>query len=119
LASMNSIKSAFGGGGRSVVVRLAAIALLVLISADLTDVACDPLGIHLDRASLTQPAPPGEDSCGALCIPDCFCCAHTLPAKAAFVIWKAEILLDPPPQPACRSVAGFSFILDHVPLSLA
>lgn len=98
--------------------RLAAIALLVLIGSDLTDVACDPLGIHLGSVSLTHSAPPGEDSCGQLCIPDCFCCAHTLPAQAAFVIWKAEILLEPPQLPVCRSVAGFSFIPDHVPLSI-
>jgi len=117
LAAMNSIGSAFGGSGRSMLFRSAAVALLALIGADLTDASCDPIGIHPECAAFSRPAPPADDSCGQLCIPDCFCCARTLPARSAFVIWKAEILLDPPLMPVCHSAAGFSFILDHVPIS--
>lgn len=98
--------------------RLAAVALLVLIGGDLADVACDPLGIHPESASLTGPFTPAGDACGEVCIPDCFCCARTLPARSAFVIWKAEVLLDPPLFPVCHSDTGFSFVLDHVPISL-
>ena len=115
---MNSIGLPLGGRGRRVVARLAAIALLALIGGDLADVSCDPLGIHPESTSLTHPIAPMGDSCGEVCIPDCFCCARTLPARSAFVIWKAEVLLDPPLLPVCHSVAGFSTLPDHVPISL-
>jgi hypothetical protein len=116
---MNSVGSGLDGGGRRMMVRLVAIALLALIGGDLTDVSCDPIGIHPENASFTHPAPPSGDSCGEVCIPDCFCCASKLPAQSAFVIWKAEILLDTPASPVCHSVAGFSFIPDHVPIFLS
>jgi len=115
---MNPSVAAFGGGGKTVVMRLAAILLLALIGGDLADAGCDPLGIHPESASFNVPFIPVGDSCGEFCIPDCFCCARTLPARSAFVIWKAEVLLDPPMLPACRSVAGFSTIPDHVPITL-
>lgn len=116
---MNSKRSPFGGGRSIVLVRLVAVALLALIGADVTDVACDPLGIHPESASLAGPFTPECDSCGEVCIPDCFCCARALPAQSAFVIWKGEVTLDPPLLPVCHSVAGFSFILDHVPIFLS
>jgi hypothetical protein len=119
LSSMKSIAAVRGRGGRRWVVRLVAITLLALIGGDLADASCDPIGIHPQSASLSPPAPPAGDSCGEVCIPDCFCCARTLPAQSAWVIWKAEVLLEPPQLPVCHSIAGFSFILDHVPISLA
>jgi hypothetical protein len=115
---MKPIVAALGGDGSTVVMRLVAIALLALIGGDLADVSCDPIGIHPQSACFTHPTVPAGDSCGEVCIPDCFCCAHTLPAQSAFVICRAEIRLDPPLMPVFNSDSGFAFVPDHVPISV-
>jgi hypothetical protein len=118
LCSMISILSMSGRDSGRWGVRLVAITLLALIGGDLADVSCDPIGINPQGVSLAHAASPVSESCGEVCFPDCFCCARTLPAQSAFVIWRAEVLLEPPQLPVCHSVAGVSFILDHVPISL-
>ena len=106
------------GRGRSLA-RFLAFLLLALICGDITEAACDPIGIFPAAPALTHSYPQAGDPCGEFCVHDCFCCASTLPAPAAFLLLRAEIPLDSPVMPVYRSIAGYRFVPDHVPIPLS
>jgi len=98
------------------VAQIAAIALLALIGADLSDADCEPFSLPgADLLSAPSAAP--VDACAGGCVPDCFCCSL---AVAPELGESRQALIVVPGDPAGDDWAteGHPSRLEHIPLAL-
>lgn len=84
------------------VLRYAAALLLVCaIGADLAaDTLCDAAQGVGGPTSLVAAPSDASDSCGAVCVPDCFCCSISLSAQTFLLPVTVDGVLPPAAQPA-------------------
>jgi hypothetical protein len=99
--------------------RIAAIFLLALISGDLADASCDPIRLPQDAPDHIASAQDLPDPCADCCVPDCFCCATSLPAAESFTLPGAGAVFGRPMEPAETLIPGVSPLVDHIPLSVS
>ncbi len=104
-----------------VLLQVAAVALLVLIAADVSaDAQCVEVIGGTAAAALSAPqAPESADPCDTSCVPDCFCCcviiSHALapygPPSVPLVELEVKLHLAPSP--------GVVRLLDLPPLAFS
>ncbi len=80
-----------GAGGRRRFHSIAALLLLLAITADLSDDSCHPLPQARSQAASLRGAstPLAEDACASVCVPDCYCCS-TISVTVAYVPQQAS-----------------------------
>jgi len=106
-------------GPRRVTLRVAAALLLAVIGLDIaSDTTCD-LGYLVRSAALEYHASDqaGGDPCGEVCIPDCFCCARSVPTAAVLLVPRPLKLAALDPLPGERWPEGVRPVVDHPPHS--
>lgn len=104
-------------GIRQIPIRSAAALLLVLIAADLVDNSCDPSRFLAGSLITSSSGATSGEACGAVCVPDCFCCSTPGPALQAFSIPTTESIVAGPAPPVYNLIAGIPSLLDHVPIA--
>lgn len=84
------------------VLRLSVALLLVCaIGADLTaDTLCDAAQEMGGPISLVAAPSDASDSCGSVCVPDCFCCSISLSAQTFVLPVMVDAALPPAVRPA-------------------
>lgn len=98
---------------------LAALFLLLAITGDLVaDARCDEFaqsgGASVLREAGTERT--DSDSCATGCVPDCYCCSHTVAGTLIVVARVAGPASLTPPLPAVGSLTGVQPVVDHPPL---
>lgn len=97
---------------------IAALMLLLVIAADLSDDACHPLPHGRTQATSISGALAG-DACASACVPDCYCCS-TISVTVAYVPQQATGAATPLLAPAARSYPpGVRPLPYHPPLTLS
>jgi hypothetical protein len=101
---------------------LAALFLLFAITSDLVaDARCDEFA-RWDAASVMRAAETGRadaDSCDTGCVPDCYCCSHTVAGTLIVVAHDAGPARLTPSLPPPGSLTGVQPVVDHPPLHLS
>lgn len=105
-----------------IVRALAALFLLLAITSDLVaDARCDEFA-RWDTASVVREAGTGRgdaDSCATGCVPDCYCCSHTVAGTLIVVARDAGPASLTPPLPRPGSLTGVQPVVDHPPPHLS
>jgi hypothetical protein len=97
--------------------RWGACLLLAVIGLDIaSDAACD-LGSLAQAATREYQAPDATsgDPCGDVCIPDCFCCARSVPTATIILVPQPMELASIDPLLHERWPEGVRPIVDHPP----
>ena len=85
--------------------------------SDLPDAWCDPPPLSQDDHSLAIPRPADADACEDVCVPDCFCCATTVPAAQPMSIERPDPPAEKQPSSILSIATGFSSLPEHVPIA--
>ncbi|MCL4822315.1 MAG: hypothetical protein KJ067_24570 [Vicinamibacteria bacterium] len=105
-----------------VVRALAALFLLVAITSDLlADARCDEFA-PVDFTSVVREAGTGRDdtdSCATGCVPDCYCCSHTVAGTLIVVAHDGGPASRTPSLAPVGSLTGVQPVVDHPPLHLS
>ena len=96
----------------------AASLLLAVIVADLGDAFCDPLWSSAGTLTVTGAQEEGSETCGSVCLPDCFCCSRPLPAGGSLLLEAPAILAGSIFIHPVEFSADFPNVIEHVPLAL-
>lgn len=101
---------------------LAALFLLLAITSDLVaDARCDEFA-RLGAVSVLREAgagPGDADSCATGCVPDCYCCSHTVAGTLIVVAHDAGPASLTPSLPPVGSLTGVQPVVDRPPLHLS
>lgn len=96
--------------------RVVTLLLLALVLADLNDADCDPIGVGPAASGIAPAEGETSDGCGAVCVPDCFCCSVLLPAPAAFVLERTRVESETVEPPSLAPAAGHTPLPEHIPI---
>jgi hypothetical protein len=96
--------------------KIAAMVLLALLCADLSNASCDPIRIPQDPGDHISSAQELPDPCADVCISDCFCCAPSLPAASTFELPRAGVAPGRPGEMAESPAPGVHPLVDHIPI---
>lgn len=100
-----------------VLVKAAAIFILGLLAVDLGDSWCDSLAVSGLRPTVGASQPNRTDPCAGFCVPDCFCCSSAVPAVTFSLTQEPTPLSEAPVSPVQVLAAGFSPVIDHIPIT--
>ena len=100
------------------IVLAAATLLLAVIVADLGDAFCDPLLVPAGTLTVTGAQEEGSETCGNVCLPDCFCCSRPLPAAGSLLFETPALIAGSIFVHPVGFSADFPNVIEHVPLAL-
>lgn len=94
-----------------------ALLVLALIVLDLGDRSCYSLDVSLPGLTISTHESNPTDACTAFCVPDCFCCSSASPAVTVALVQEPTSISDFQAPPVRFLTAGFSPVLDHIPIT--
>lgn len=97
-----------------------ALALLaVVLMEPICEANCDnlPPSATLRVGDGTRNADP--DACSATCVPDCYCCSHSLPARALLPVRAPDAFCLRPPPLIDDLAEGFAILVFRPPIPQA
>jgi hypothetical protein len=112
------LKGAFGIDRWRTVARAVVLVVLALIVLDLGDRSCCSLDVFPPNPTMSADESNQSDACAAFCVPDCFCCSSASPAITVALAKEPTATSDLPAPPVRFLTAGFSPVLDHVPITV-
>ena len=91
--------------------------VLAMIALDLWDASCYPLFASQGSPTLSSEQSKQSDACAGVCVPDCFCCSSATPAAKVALTQEPTPLSDAPVSLVELLAAGFSPVIDHIPIT--